>query len=362
MSKLVVLGLSGGVDSSVSAAILKEQGYNVIGVFMKNWDEKNDLGVCTAQKDYSDALEVAAKLDIPIQSVNFEKEYWDNVFTYFLDEYKRGNTPNPDILCNQEIKFKCFLEYAMELNADYIAMGHYAQVKRENNRAYLLKGYDNNKDQSYFLSRISEKALQKTLFPIGDLEKSDVRKIAQKYDLITANKKDSTGICFIGERNFNKFLDDFLLSTKGNIIDIDTNEIVGEHTGLIHYTIGQRKGMGIGGTIGGNNLAYFVCKKDLKNNILYVAKGSDNPNLYSSSLIAKDMHFINGIPEQKEFKCKAKFRYRQTDQDVLVKLLDNNEIEVIFDKKQKSITPAQVVVLYDDNICLGGGFINKVFK
>lgn len=353
MSKRVVLGMSGGVDSSVCAILLKEMGYDVVGVFMKNWSEEKD-GVCTSKVDQDDASIVASQVGIPIFNVNFEKEYWDRVFSYFLEELKKGNTPNPDVLCNQEIKFKAFLNYALSLDADYIAMGHYARVK---DGKYLLKGKDENKDQSYFLSRITEKALSKTIFPLGDLKKTEVREIAKKYNLETALKKDSTGICFIGERNFNEFLDKYLLTKSGNIVDIDTNEIVGEHTGLIHYTIGQRKGIGIGGLKSKENGAYFVFKKDVKNNILYVAKGKDNPVLYSKEVIVENFHYINNEYDLSK-KLTAKFRYRQKDIGVEVEQ-QGDKLVLYLDEKTKAITPGQVAVLYDGDICIGGGFISN---
>ncbi|HLR21289.1 MAG TPA: tRNA 2-thiouridine(34) synthase MnmA [Tissierellaceae bacterium] len=357
MTKKVILGMSGGVDSSVSALLLKEAGYDVIALFMKNWDEKNGDGVCTATKDSKDARMVADQLDIPFYTINFEEEYWDRVFTYFLDEYKQGRTPNPDIMCNQEIKFDAFLDYALKLDGDYIAMGHYAQVEEKNGEYHLLRGKDNNKDQSYFLSRINQESLSKTLFPIGHLDKNEVRDIAEKHNLYTATKKDSTGICFIGERDFDKFLDQYLLSTKGDFINVDNGEKVGTHNGLIHYTIGQRKGIGIGGI--GTGEPWFVAGKSLKDNIVYVAQGSQHPALYSTSLIGESPSWIVGTAPAKQFKCTAKFRYRQKDIPVTVTILGNDRLKIEYDEPVRSVTPGQGAVLYKDEVCLGSCIIDS---
>lgn len=358
MKKRVILGMSGGVDSSVSALLLKEAGYDVIGLFMKNWDEKDEFGVCTAAEDADDARRVANQLDIPFYTINFEEEYWDRVFSYFLDEYKKGRTPNPDVMCNQEIKFNAFLDYALKLDADYIAMGHYAQVEEKDGDYYLLRGKDKNKDQSYFLSRIDQKALSKTLFPIGHLEKKQVRQLAEKHNLYTARKKDSTGICFIGERDdFDKFLDKYLLTKDGDIVNVDGNKI-GRHTGLIHYTLGQRRGIGIGGI--GTGEPWFVAGKDLKKNILYVAQGENHPALYSTSLIGESPKWILGKAPQLPLKCTAKFRYRQQDIPVIVDLLDDGNIYIKYDNPVKAVTPGQVAVLYEDEICLGGAIIKSI--
>ena len=357
MKKRVILGMSGGVDSSVSALLLKEAGYEVIGLFMKNWDEKDEYGVCTALDDSDDARKVADQLDIPYYSINFEEEYWDRVFTYFLDEYKKGRTPNPDVMCNQEIKFNAFLDYALKLDADYIAMGHYAQVEERDGYYYLLRGADNNKDQSYFLSRIGQKALSKTLFPIGHLQKSDVRKLAEKHNLATAKKKDSTGICFIGERDFDEFLDKYLLSKEGDIIDVDGNKI-GRHSGLIHYTLGQRRGIGIGGI--GTGEPWFVAGKDLKKNVLYVAQGEKHPALYCTSLIGESPSWILEKAPDMPLKCTAKFRYRQKDIPVTVNILDTGELHIVYDYPVKAVTPGQVAVLYENEVCLGGSIIKSI--
>lgn len=356
MKKKIILGMSGGVDSSVSALILKEAGYEVIGLFMKNWDEKNEDGICTATEDAEDARAVADQLAIPFYTINFEKEYWNRVFTYFLDEYKKGRTPNPDIMCNQEIKFNAFLDYALNLEADYIAMGHYAQVEERKDGFYLLRGKDQNKDQSYFLSRISQKALSKTLFPIGHLDKNEVRKLAEKHNLYTAKKKDSTGICFIGERDFDEFLDNYLIPREGDIIDINGNK-VGRHSGLIHYTLGQRKGIGIGGV--GNGEPWFVAGKDINKNILYVAQGENHPSLYSVSLIGESPSWLLGKSPDLPLKCTAKFRYRQSDIPVTVNALEDGRLIIEYDSPVKAVTPGQGAVLYLDEVCLGSCIIEK---
>jgi tRNA-uridine 2-sulfurtransferase len=359
-NKTVVIGMSGGVDSSVAALLLKQQGYNLIGLFMRNWEEEDLAGHCTAEEDYEDVKRVCAKLGIPYYTVNFAKEYIDRVFDNFLEDYKKGRTPNPDVLCNREIKFGPFLDYAKKIGADYIATGHYARVKQENEHTYLLKGLDDNKDQTYFLNQLNEEQLSKTLFPVGHLTKPELRKIAEENDLITANKKDSTGICFIGERKFRDFLKNYLPAKPGDIKDLEGNT-VGKHEGLMYYTLGQRRGLNIGGLKGGSGDRWFVIEKDLKNNILYVNQG-EHERLFSNSLITHDMHWINGEPQNKEFDCTAKFRHRQPDQKVRVQILDNGYVKVIFDKKQRAITPGQWAVLYEGDICLGGGVIDEVIK
>lgn len=355
----VVIGMSGGVDSSVAALLLKEEGYDVIGIFMKNWDEKDKFGYCTATEDYEDVIKVCDQLGIPYYTVNFEKEYWDKVFTYFLDEYKKGRTPNPDIMCNKEIKFKAFLDYALKLGADYLATGHYARIDFQDGHYRLLRGKDSNKDQSYFLSALNQYQLSKTLFPLGNLTKGEVREIAEKNNLATAQKKDSTGICFIGERNFREFLSKYLPAQPGDMKTLD-GEIKGQHGGLMFYTLGQRKGLGIGGS--GSGQPWFVAKKDLENNILYVVQGEDNPELYSFGLLADNLAWIDGREGVSSFECTAKFRYRQKDQSVKVLIKNNNECRVVFDKAQKAITPGQSVVFYDGEICLGGAIIDRALK
>ena len=358
--KRVILGMSGGVDSSVSALLLKEQGYEVIGLFMKNWDEKNDEGICTSTEDYEDVARVCNQIGIPYYTVNFVKKYWDNVFEYFLDEYRKGRTPNPDVLCNKEIKFKAFLEYALMLEADYIAMGHYAQVQQnEDGKFELLRGKDDNKDQTYFLCMLNQYQLSKALFPIGHLEKSKVREIALEADLATARKKDSTGVCFIGERNFDKFLSQYLPAQKGEMRTYD-GKVVGTHKGLMYYTIGQRKGLGIGGV--GSGEPWFVAEKDVKNNILYVVQGENHPKILFKGLVTKGVNWISGENPTEPFKCTAKIRYRNADTPVTVYPKGNDEYEVMFDKPIKAVTEGQFVVFYDGEKCLGGGVIEEVIR
>ncbi|NLM34252.1 MAG: tRNA 2-thiouridine(34) synthase MnmA [Clostridiales bacterium] len=358
-NKRIIVGMSGGVDSSVAALLLKEQGYEVIGVFMKNWDEKDDEGLCTVVDDYEDMRRVCDEIGIRYYSVNFVKEYWDRVFTYFLEEYKKGRTPNPDVMCNKEIKFKAFLDYAMKVGASYMATGHYARVDFQDGEYRLLRGVDNNKDQTYFLCMLNQEALSKTLFPIGHLNKKEVREIAEKYNLTTAKKKDSTGVCFIGERNFRKFLNNYLPAKPGYMKTVD-GEIIGKHEGLMHYTIGQRKGLGIGGR--GTGEPWFVVDKDVKNNILYVAQGENNPIAFTLGLEASNLNWISKKDLPESFTCTAKFRYRQPDQGVKVILTGNNSCTVIFDKPQRGIAPGQAVVFYDGDVCLGGGIIEKGLK
>lgn len=360
MSKRVVVGMSGGVDSSVAAILLKEQGYDVIGLFMRNWDSSinNDyLGnpdlngdICPQEKDYNDAIKVCEKIGIPLHRIDFVKEYWDYVFTYFLEELKQGRTPNPDIMCNKYIKFDYFLKEAKRLGADYIATGHYAKM----DNGYLCRSKDTNKDQTYFLSQLNKEQLKDVIFPLGDIEKKDVREIAKRYDLITAEKKDSTGICFIGERNFKEFLKNYLPNQKGKIVNIETNETVGEHIGLMYYTIGQRRGL----DIGGNSERLFVVGKNLKDNILYVALGDDNKYLYSNSCIIDNINFNC---ELRPSKCTAKFRYRAKDYPVQLEYINENEILVRYEDI-KSVTPGQACVLYVDEKCIGGGIIKEVRK
>ena len=359
--KKVVVGISGGVDSSVAALLLKKQGYDVIGLFMRNWDanlNNDNLGnptldqdICPQEQDYNDALKVCEKIGIPLQRIDFVKEYWDYVFSYFLDELKACRTPNPDIMCNKYIKFDMFAKYAKELGADYIATGHFARLKD----GKLLRGIDNNKDQTYFLSQVSKKQLENVLFPVGELTKEEIRKIAKENDLITATKKDSTGICFIGERNFKEFLKNYLPNIPGDVIDIDTKEKVGEHIGLMYYTIGQRKGLNIGGT----KERMFVVGKDVLKNILYISYGDDNDYLISDSCIIDNVNFIS---DEKPTKCSAKFRYRQPDNDVELEYLENGEILVKYPQGVKSVTPGQACVLYLGDECLGGGIIKEVRK
>jgi tRNA-specific 2-thiouridylase len=358
-NKRIIVGMSGGVDSSVAALLLKEQGYDVIGVFMKNWDEKDDEGLCTVVEDYDDMRRVCDEIGIRYYSVNFVKEYWDRVFTYFLEEYKKGRTPNPDVMCNKEIKFKAFLDYSMKVGASHMATGHYARVDFHEGEYRLLRGLDNNKDQSYFLCMLTQEALSKTLFPIGHLNKSEVRAIASKYNLKTAEKKDSTGVCFIGERNFRKFLNNYLPAKSGVMKTLE-GEIIGKHEGLMHYTIGQRKGLGIGGR--GTGEPWFVVDKDIKSNILYVAQGENNPIAFTEALEASNLNWISNKELPESFTCTAKFRYRQPDQGVKVHLRENNSCFVTFDVPQRGIAPGQAVVFYQGEVCLGGGIIEKGIK
>ena len=358
--KTVVIGMSGGVDSSVAALLLKQQGYKVIGLFMRNWDSLADgelngptteSGICPQEDDYNDALEVCKKLGIPLYRKDFVKEYWDYVFTYFLDELKLGRTPNPDIMCNKYIKFDMFKKEAEKLGADFIATGHYAKEKD----GKLLRAKDRNKDQTYFLSQVSHKQLENVIFPIGNMEKSEVRKIAEEYGLITAKKKDSTGICFIGERNFRNFLKNYLPNKPGDVINIETNEKIGEHIGLMHYTIGQRKGLNIGGT----KDKMFVVGKDLSKNILYISLGEDNDYLISTSCVVDN---INYLGKEKITKCTAKFRYRQEDVPVELEWINDNLVLVKYPQGVKSVTPGQACVFYHGEECLGGGIIKEVRK
>lgn len=356
--KTVVIGMSGGVDSSVAAILLKKQGYNVIGLFMRNWDStiNNDFlgnpnlnnNICPQEQDYNDALAVCEKIGIPLHRIDFVKEYWDFVFTYFLEELKKGRTPNPDVMCNKYIKFDLFVKKALELNADYIATGHYARLID----GKLAKAVDKNKDQSYFLAYVNKENFKNVLFPLGNITKPEVRKIAEEYGLITAKKKDSTGICFIGERNFTKFLENYLPNTPGDIVNIDTKEVLGRHIGLMYYTLGQRRGLNIGGTTD----RIFVAKKDLDKNILYVAMGNDNKYLYSSSAIIENFNFL---VDYKINKCTCKFRYRQPDIDTKVEYLDDGTIKLNYEQA-KAVTPGQFCVLYDGEICLGGGIIKEI--
>lgn len=356
----VVVGMSGGVDSSVAAYLLKQQGYEVIGLFMKNWDDTDEFGHCTAEEDFEDVRKVCDQIGIPYYTVNFEKQYAEKVFAYFLDEYRRGRTPNPDVMCNREIKFGEFLEKAMNLKADYVAMGHYAQVRNVDGVFQLLRGVDEKKDQSYFLNRLNQAQLSKAIFPLGTYTKTEVRRIAEEAGLATAKKKDSTGICFIGERNFREFLSNYLPAQPGEIRSIDSDQVLGRHDGLMYYTLGQRQGLGIGGI--GTGEPWFVVEKDLERNILYVAQGTDHPALYSNGLFATEVHWIAGKAPGERFRCTAKFRYRQPDQQVTVELRPGDTCEVIFDQPQKAITPGQAVVFYDGEVCLGGGTIERKYN
>lgn len=352
-NKHVVVGLSGGVDSSVAAFLLKQQGYRVTGVFMQNWE--SDDPFCSAGQDLCDARSVCDKLQIPLQTVNFSAEYWHNVFQYFLDEYAAGRTPNPDILCNREIKFKAFLDFALDLGGDYIATGHYARTQQANNSVYLLKGLDQDKDQSYFLYTLGQHPLRHSLFPIGEYQKKTVREIASKLGLINHAKKDSTGICFIGERKFKDFLKEYLLASPGNI-ETDQGEKVGIHQGLMFYTLGQRQGLGIGGNKKYQETPWYVLHKDIDRNVLVVGQDHSHPLLMKTFLICTHLHWITAPPTL-PFACSAKIRYRQSDQPCTIYPYTKDEVKVVFTHPQRAITPGQSVVFYQENHCLGGGII-----
>ena len=361
-TKKVICGMSGGVDSSVSAFILQQQGYQVEGLFMKNWEEDDDTDYCTAAADLADAQAVCDKLGIKLHKINFAAEYWDNVFEHFLNEYKAGRTPNPDILCNKEIKFKAFLEYAAEdLGANYIATGHYVRRRGADDSAQLLRGLDANKDQSYFLYTLSTKQVGQSLFPVGDIEKPIVRAIAEDLGLVTAKKKDSTGICFIGERKFKDFLARYLPAQPGNIRTVD-GDIIGCHDGLMYHTLGQRKGLGIGGVKGASEDAWYVVEKDLVNNELIVAQGHDHSALLSTGLIAQQLHWVDRQPIREPLRCTVKTRYRQTDVPCVIEPIDDESIKVIFDEPQIAVTPGQSAVFYLNEVCLGGGIIEQQLK
>lgn len=355
----VIVGMSGGVDSSVSAYLLQQQGYSVEGLFMKNWEEDDTDEYCSASQDLADAQAVCDKLGIELHTVNFAAEYWDNVFEHFLAEYKAGRTPNPDILCNKEIKFKAFLEFAAEaLGANYIATGHYVRRDDTSGHPRLFRGCDMNKDQSYFLYTLSEAQIAQSLFPVGDLPKSRVREIAEELGLITAKKKDSTGICFIGERKFTEFLAKYLPAQPG-VIETPEGRVVGEHQGLMYHTLGQRKGLGIGGMKDGDDHPWYVVDKDVQRNVLIVAQGSDHPRLYSRGLIAGQLHWVDRTPRVESFACTVKTRYRQQDIPCQVRPIDGDTIEVIFTTPQAAVTPGQSAVFYEGDICLGGGIIEQ---
>ncbi|HPF53796.1 MAG TPA: tRNA 2-thiouridine(34) synthase MnmA [Eubacteriales bacterium] len=352
----VIVGMSGGVDSSVAALLLKEQGYDVVGVFMKNWEETDDEGVCTAEQDYSDVRSVSETLGIPFYTVNFSREYYDRVFSYFLDEYKRGRTPNPDVMCNSEIKFKAFLDLALNTGASALATGHYARLDKSQG-THLLRGSDAAKDQSYFLAGLQASQLERVLFPVGELCKGEVRRIAKEHKLSNALKKDSTGVCFIGERNFKQFLMRYLPAQPGDMVD-ETGRLIGRHDGLMYYTLGQRRGLGIGGTQGGSGESWFVIGKDLERNLLIVQQG-EHDELFSLALDADKVNWIAGEPPSREFDCAAKFRYRQSDRPVRV-YVSGDGVHLDFYEPERAVTPGQWVVFYDGQACLGGGPIDRV--
>ena len=355
MAERIVVGMSGGVDSSVAALLLKRQGYDVIGVFMNNWEEDGDDGVCTAESDWRDVRQVCDLIDIPYYSVSFAQAYWDNVFTYFLDEYRAGRTPNPDVLCNREIKFKAFLDFALQLGASRIATGHFV---RTNPAGELLRGADPAKDQSYFLYMLHREQLRQALFPVGGMTKAQVRAIAAESGLPVSRKKDSTGVCFIGERRFKQFLQTYLPAQPGDMVAPD-GTVVGRHDGLMYYTLGQRRGLGIGGC--GDGRSWFVIGKDLAQNRLLVAQGEDHPMLYSTRAIGGDVTWIGDAPlkEGEELRCTCKYRYRQADQPVRV-TLQGDKLLLASLEPQRAVTPGQSAVLYDGERCLGGAIVERV--
>ena len=354
MAKTVVVGMSGGVDSSVAALLLKEQGYDVIGLFMHNWKETDEDGCCTAEEDYTDVRRVANLIGIPYYSVDFSDEYWQSVFSLFIDEYKRGRTPNPDVLCNREIKFGAFREQAEKIGADFIATGHYCGVLRKDNRTYLTRAADENKDQTYFLNQVKEEQIRNVLFPLENITKPEVRKIAEKYGLATAKKKDSTGICFIGERNFRNFLSKYVPMQKGEIRTLD-NKVIGEHDGVFFYTVGQHKGFGLGGVKGADNTEpWYVIKKDVANNILYVNQG-EIAELFTKELTTENFNFITE-PIADGTEVLARIRHRQPLQRA-VYYKNGDGAKVVFENEQRAVAEGQYCVLYSDRICLGGGVI-----
>lgn len=359
MAKIVV-GMSGGVDSSLTAALLKEQGHEVIGLFMRNWRETDDMGCCTADEDFQDVKDVCNKIGIPYYSVDFSKEYYDRVFTHFVEEYKKGRTPNPDVLCNKEIKFDTFLKYALKTGADYVATGHYCNVEHRDGKSYLVRAEDDNKDQTYFLNQLTSEQLDKVIFPIGDIDKPTVRELAKKYNLSTAEKKDSTGICFIGERNFRKFLSEYIPMKPGKMMTVD-GEVVGEHSGVFYYTIGQRRGLGIGGKQDGNGSRWFVLDKDVEKNILYVSQG-EMDILFHNCLETDDFNFIPEKPEEKSFPCEVRIRHRQALQKATCFLKEDGGVKLVFEQKQRAIAEGQYAVVYRGKYCIGGGVIERKYN
>ena len=355
MSKKVIVGMSGGVDSSVAAFLLKKKGFEVECLFMKNWEDDEH---CPAEEDYNDALQVCNSLNLPLHSVNFSREYQVRVFDDFLDKYRSGRTPNPDVFCNKEIKFKVFLDYALELGANFIVTGHYARIKHYGDRFHLLKGKDIKKDQSYFLYLLGQKELEHSLFPLGEMNKAEVRRLAKNAHLKTYKKKDSTGICFIGEQNFNQFLKKYIKPKPGDIVTIN-GELTGSHDGLMYYTIGQRKGIGVGGGFGKKEAPWYVAEKDLVKNQLIIVQGNDHPALYSKILKAVDLHWIHSIPKNGSNSITAKIRYRQNDQNCSLVFDKQNSVHVQFEKDQFAVTPGQSIVFYEGDECLGGGIIES---
>lgn len=361
MSVKVIVGMSGGVDSSVAAWLLQQQGYQVEGLFMKNWEQDDRADFCPAAQDLADAQAVCNQLRIPLHTVNFAGEYWDRVFTHFLNEYQLGRTPNPDVLCNKEIKFNAFLQHALALGADYIATGHYAKTKIIDAQGYLYKAKDRDKDQTYFLHAVEQSALAKTLFPIGDYNKPEIRAFAKEHGLVTHEKKDSTGICFIGEKRFKSFLQEFILAKPGEIKNMD-GEILGQHDGLMFYTLGQRQGLGIGGLANSGDEPWYVVDKDVSTNTLFVAQGSNHPMLFAQGLVCGPIHWLADIKNNLPLTCFAKTRYRQMEQACMVSPEDANQHYVMFSSPQRAVTPGQYVVFYDKNQCLGGATIEQIIR
>ncbi|WP_154222021.1 tRNA 2-thiouridine(34) synthase MnmA [Marinicella rhabdoformis] len=357
MKQKVIIGMSGGVDSSVSAALLQQQGHDVAGMFMKNWEEDDTTEVCTADEDVKDAQSVADRLGLKLHRRNFSSEYWDYVFEEFLSEYNKGRTPNPDILCNREIKFKTFLDHCDDLGYEMMATGHYVRKDEKDGEFFLLKGLDNNKDQSYFLYAINQYQLSRSLFPVGELDKPEVRQIAESLKLSTFDKKDSTGICFIGEKRFQDFLSQYLKPNPGKIVTPD-GQVIGKHSGLMYYTIGQRQGLGIGGVKNALSEPWFVIAKDHKKNQLIAGQSTHNHLIMDDELVASQVTWISGKAPKLPFTCQAKIRYRQPDQECTITAInENGEIRVVFDQNQRAITPGQSIVFYDGEICLGGAII-----
>ena len=356
--KRVVVGMSGGVDSAVSAALLKEQGFDVVGLYMSNWKETDPNGCCTGEQDWTDVRYVCDKIGIPYYSVDFSKQYMDNVFKLFVEEYKKGRTPNPDVLCNREVKFGPFADFAREIGADYIATGHYCKVRHDGDMHYLLRAKDENKDQTYFLNQVSSHQLRDVIFPLGDLTKPEVRELALKFDIPVAKKKDSTGICFIGERNFRQFLSQYIPMKDGDIVTQD-GKVVGRHRGVYFYTLGQRRGLGIGGSADGNGERWFVLGKDVANNRLIVSQGEDDI-LFKDGLVTEGFNFITPAPA-KEFDCEVRIKHRQPLQRAHLSVLDNGDTRIVFNEKQRAIAEGQYAVVYYGDICLGGGAINHSF-
>lgn len=357
--KRVVVGMSGGVDSAVAAALLKEQGFDVVGLYMSNWKETDPSGCCTGEQDWTDVQYICDKIGIPYYSVDFSEQYMNNVFKLFVDEYKKGRTPNPDVLCNREVKFGPFADFARELGADYVATGHYCRIRHDGDMHYLLRAKDDNKDQTYFLNQVSMQQLRDVMFPLGDLTKPEVRELALKFDIPVAKKKDSTGICFIGERNFRQFLSQYIPMKDGDIVTQD-GKVVGRHHGVYFYTLGQRRGLGIGGSADGNGERWFVLGKDVEKNLLIVSQGEDDI-LFKDGLETEGFNFITP-PPAKEFDCEVRIKHRQPLQKARAQVLEKGNVRIVFQEKQRAIAEGQYAVAYYGDICLGGGVINHSYN